>query len=116
MLLDPAGPPFPAFPPEPHQRAGEVAAALPLAFAAERQYRYPVMSGLVSIVEPSGDVYRALLAFAEKSGSLFSLVWRDQFDFAEPAYAVDQALASDSFPARLRTLRRGPVSWATRRP
>jgi hypothetical protein len=53
------------------------------------------MSRLVSIVEPSGDVYRALLAFAEQTGSLFSLVWRAQFDFSEPAYAVDQALASE---------------------
>lgn len=53
------------------------------------------MSGLASIVEPSGEVYRALLAFAEQTGSLFSLVWRDQFDFSEPAYAVEQALAPE---------------------
>ncbi len=53
------------------------------------------MSRLVSIVEPSGDVYRALLAFAGQTESLFSLVWRDQLDFLEQAYAVDQALASE---------------------
>jgi hypothetical protein len=53
------------------------------------------MSGLVSIVEPSGNVYRRLLTFAAEAGSLFSLVWRDQFDFAEPAYAIDQRLASE---------------------
>jgi hypothetical protein len=53
------------------------------------------VSDLLSIVEPTGNVYRRLLAFAAETGSLFSLVWRDQFDFAEAAYAVDQALASE---------------------
>jgi hypothetical protein len=53
------------------------------------------MSGLVSIVEPTDDVYRTLLTFAEQRRSLFSLVWRDQFDFAERAYVIDQDLASD---------------------
>jgi hypothetical protein len=53
------------------------------------------MSRLVSIVEPSGEIYRELLAFAERTESLFSLVWRDQLDFATGAYAVDRDLASE---------------------
>ncbi len=53
------------------------------------------MSRLVSIVEPSGAIYRMLLVFAARKQSLFSLVWRDQLDFLEPAYAIDQALTSE---------------------
>jgi hypothetical protein len=65
------------------------------------------MSELVSILaEPRDEVYATLVDFADRMGSLFSLVWRDQFRFSESAYAIDQALAearissesSDSWP------------------
>jgi hypothetical protein len=53
------------------------------------------MSRLVSIVEPSEATYGMLLAFAARKQSLFSLVWRDQLDFLESAYAITEALTAE---------------------
>jgi hypothetical protein len=51
------------------------------------------MTDLISILEePQGNVYAALLSFALQRNTLFSLVWRDQLDFAESAVSVGEAL------------------------
>jgi hypothetical protein len=51
------------------------------------------MTDLISILEePQGKVYAALLSFALQRNSLFSLVWRDQLDFAASAVSVAQTL------------------------
>ena len=48
---------------------------------------------LVTIVEePKGRTYLALLQFAVEHSALFSLVWRDQLDFAPSAIAVAETL------------------------
>jgi hypothetical protein len=51
------------------------------------------MMELVPIVEePTGQTYLALLHFAVKHSTLFSLVWRDQLDFGPAAIAVADKL------------------------
>jgi hypothetical protein len=50
------------------------------------------MTDLISIgEEPNGEVYAALLSFALQRNSLFSLVWRDQLDFADSAASFSSA-------------------------
>ena len=44
------------------------------------------------VSEPSGPVYRSLLAFAEERSSLFSLVWRRQLAFDASADALAASL------------------------
>jgi len=54
------------------------------------------MTNLITIVEePKGEAYVALLRFALKHTSFFSLVWRDQLDFLESATSVAETLRSD---------------------
>ena len=42
--------------------------------------------------EPAGPAYLRLLAFAESRATTFSLVWREQLDFARSAESVDASL------------------------
>jgi len=54
------------------------------------------MVPLISITqEPRGDDYIAVINFAAGIRSLFSLVWRDQFDFDDGAYEIYQRLQGD---------------------
>jgi len=54
------------------------------------------MTDLVTILEePKGEVYAALLHFALRRNSLFSLVWRDQLRFTESATSVAKTLRRD---------------------
>jgi hypothetical protein len=51
------------------------------------------MLDLVTILEePRAETYVALLQFALRQNSLFSLVWRDQLDFAQSARGIADAL------------------------
>ena len=44
------------------------------------------------VSEPSGSVYLALLAFAERHSSRFTLVWQRRLTFAAGAWAIKDAL------------------------
>lgn len=54
------------------------------------------MQATIRIVEePTGDTYRGLLRFAAAVGSLFSLVWREQFRFDESALGIRRRLEGE---------------------
>ncbi len=54
------------------------------------------MTDLVTIVEePKAETYVALLRFALRHNSLFSLVWREQLEFARSATAIAETLRPD---------------------
>ena len=45
--------------------------------------------------EPAGEVYQRLLDYALRTGSEFSLVWRDQLEFEDSARAIARRLRPD---------------------
>jgi hypothetical protein len=57
---------------------------------------------LTIIDEPVDDAYQALLGFASRTGSCFSLVWREQAKFGASAHEIARLLESDLF-AEART-------------
>jgi hypothetical protein len=44
------------------------------------------------VIEPAGETYRAVVAFATRLSSSFSLVWRHQLSFDASAAAVEREL------------------------
>ncbi|MGH7570290.1 MAG: hypothetical protein ACREMK_00405 [Gemmatimonadota bacterium] len=59
------------------------------------------MTRLMTIVEePRGETYSRLLQFALKKNSLFSLVWREEFDFDTSAMSLEETLRSDLLSKR----------------
>ena len=53
------------------------------------------MSERTVVGEPKGDTYRALLEFASRLGSRFSLVWREEGKPSEIAKEIVELLAPD---------------------
>jgi hypothetical protein len=63
--------------------------------------RYRMMDLVTILEEPRAETYVALLQFALRHNSLFSLVWREQLEFANSAHAIAETLR----PTLVRTRR-----------